>query len=413
MLRFTFLLVLWTAMPFVLQAEEQWTEFRGPNGMGQVAAENMPVEWSEEKNIAWKTAIHGRGWSSPVVWDKQIWLATATDDGTQLFAVCVDRDSGEIVHDLLLFEVANPRPRHGTNSYASCTPVIEDGRVYVHFGSYGTACVDTKTGKKLWERRDFVSDDFRGPGSSPILYEDLLMVNFDGVDYQFVVAMNKNTGETVWKQDRDINYGTNVGDLKKAYGTPTVVKHNGVPQLISPAAVATISYHAETGEELWRIIHGGMNAAARPLFDNGLIYISAGKGNRHLVVVKPDGQGELTNAHIAWSSGKGIPQRSSSILYNNWLFMVTDEGVGTCRNPKTGEVVWQSRFGGSYWSSPVAADGKIYFFDKDGKATVIAATPELKVLAKNKLDAGCNATPAIADDALFVRTFTHLYRIEQ
>lgn len=413
MLRIVCVIALWGGMALVAGAEEQWSEFRGPNGTGQIAAENLPIEWSEEKNIAWKTPIHGRGWSSPVIWDQQVWVATATEDGTKLSAVCVDRDSGNIVHDLLLFEVAEPRFRHPTNSYASCTPVIEEGRVYVHFGSYGTACVDTATGEKLWERRDFVSDDFRGPGSSPILYEDLLIVNFDGVDHQFVVAMNKQTGQTVWKQDRTIDYGTTNPDLKKAYGTPTIVEVGGVPQLVSPAAVETITYHAKTGEELWRVRHGGMNAAARPLYGHGLVYISAGKGKTNFVAVKPDGRGDITDSHIVWSDSKGIPSRPSQILYKDWLFMITDDGVASCRDAKTGEVLGRARFSGNYWSSPVAADGKIYFFDKEGEATVITASPELKVLGENKLDAGCNATPAIADDALFVRTFTHLYRIER
>ena len=199
---------LWTILFSLLSpslfAGDNWAEFRGPQGSGISQAKGLPTKWSETENIVWKTPIHGKGWSSPVVWGNQIWLTTATVDGKKMSAICLDAASGKIVHDLLLFENAEPRFCHPTNSYASPTPVIEEGRIYCHFGSYGTACLDTKSGKTLWTRRDLESDDFRGPGSSPILFEDLLVVNYDGVDLQFVVAFNKKTSDTVWQKKRNI-----------------------------------------------------------------------------------------------------------------------------------------------------------------------------------------------------------------
>jgi outer membrane protein assembly factor BamB len=396
-----------------LASAENWPAFRGPAANGQAAATNLPAKFGNGEHVAWKTAIHGRGWSSPVVWEKQIWMTTATEDGKKMFAVAVDLDSGKIVHDVLVFENADPRFCHPANSYASPTPTIEQGRVYVHFGSYGTACLDTATGKVLWSRRDFECDHFRAPGSSPILFRDLLFLSFDGVDQQYVVALNKKTGKTAWKKERSIDYGTDNGDRKKAYSTPTVIEFNGRAALISPAAVATIAYSPLTGEELWTVRHGGMNAAPRPLFANGLIYIAAGGGKTQFVAVRPGGNGDVTDSHITWSSAVGIPRRSSQLLVGNSLFMAADNGVASCRDPKSGEIFWQHRFGGDFWASPVAADGKIYFFSKQGKISVIAASRDFKQLAENEFDAGFNSSAAIVDNSLIIRSFTHLYRIKK
>ena len=273
----------------------------------------MPVRWSEKENIVWKTPIHDKGWSSPVVWGNQVWLTTARADGKEMFAICIDRDKGTILHDLKLWEVEKPAFCIPYNSYASPTPVIEEGRVYVHFGTYGTVCIDTTTGKPLWERRDLNVDHFRGPGSSPILFGDLLIVNFDGYDAQYVVALNKKTGETVWKKDRDIDYKVKDGDPKKAYGTPTVVMVKGKPQLVSPAAVATIAYDPNNGDEVWKVYHGGMNAAAPPLIYDDKVFITNGSGS--MVAVRPDGSGDVTKMNIAWALKSGVPTprlRSSS-----------------------------------------------------------------------------------------------------
>ena len=204
------------ALPLSLRADTNWPEFQGPRANNQSDATDLPTTWSETENVQWKTPIHGRGWSSPVIWGNQIWMCTATEDGKEMSGICVALDTGKIVYDLKLFHNAEPRFCHSMNSYASCTPAIEAGRVYLHFGSYGTACVDTGSGKTIWTRRDLPCDHWRGPGSSPILFEDLLIVHFDGYDYQYIVALNKETGETVWKKDRNIDFQTDNGDFKKA-----------------------------------------------------------------------------------------------------------------------------------------------------------------------------------------------------
>jgi outer membrane protein assembly factor BamB len=395
-------------------AVDNWPEFRGPSGDGHSSATGIPVRWSEAENIRWKTAIHDKGWSSPVIWENQIWMTTATADGKRLYAICVDRESGRIVHDIHLFDVEKPGFCPTLNSFASPTPVVETGRVYVSFGSYGTACLDTATGKTIWSRRDLACDHYRAPGSSPILYEGMLFLHFDGFDEQYVVALNKETGQTAWKQDRNINYGTTNGDLKKAFGTPTVVKTNGQAQLISPSAVATIAYEPATGKEIWKVYHGGMNVAARPLFNRELLFLCTGDSAPYrLLAVRPDGHDDVTKSHIAWTQTRGVPSRCSLLLLGDLLYMVNEVGVALCLEARTGKPVWQNRIGGEFSSSPVYADGRIYFLSQDGVGHVIEPGRECKILAQNRLDDGCMASPAVAGKALFVRTKTHLYRIEQ
>jgi outer membrane protein assembly factor BamB len=397
-------------------AADSWTEFRGSHGDGWARGSNPPIDWSETKNIKWKIDIHGKGWSSPVIWGGQIWLTTATEDGKQMSAICVDRETGRLIHDLLVFENEDPQFCHATNSYASPTPVIEQGRIYVHFGSYGTACFDTASGERLWERRDLPCDHWRGPGSSPILYGGLLYVAFDGYDLQYVVALDKETGATVWKKDRDIDYGTDDGDLKKAYCTCHIITHAGRTQVISPSAVATIAYDPESGDELWRVRHGGMNTATRPVYSQGLVFITVGDSAAQiksaLLALRPEGTGDMTAEGIAWLQDTTPPKRSSPLAVDDLLFTINDEGVAMCLEAATGKAVWRKRISGNYRASPIYAAGRIYFANLEGEVTVIAAEREFRELATNSLDNGCQASPAVHHDSLFLRTVKHLYCIE-
>src|SRR5579871_47861 len=389
-----------------LAAGENWPQFRGPHGAGIAEATGLPVHWDENENVRWKTAIHGKGWSSPVVWGNQVWLTTATPDGHQMFAVCVDRATGKILHDIQVFAVAQPAFCHPFNSYASPTPAIETGRVYVHFGTYGTACLDTTTGKILWTRQDFPCDHFRGPGSSPVLFEDLLFVNFDGVDQQYVVALDKTTGKTVWKKDRRIDYGTDNPDQKKAYGTPVVLEIGGKPQLISPSAGATIAYEPRTGAEIWRVRQGGMNVAAPPLYGFGRLFLSTGNGGFGFFALRPEGHGDLTS-QVDWKLPKGAPSRCAPLLVDDLIYMVNEGGVATCLEARTGHMVWQKRLGGQFSASPVFAGGHLYFCSQEGAIHVLAPGRVAKEVAVNHLEDGFMASPAVADNALFLRTKTH------
>jgi len=396
-------------------AGENWPQFRGPHGDNRADEAKLPLIWNEQKNIVWKTAIHDKGWSSPVVWGDQVWLTTAREDGSQLFAVCVDRAGGKVLHDVKVFDVEKPSELwRKFNSFASSTPAIEEGRVYLHYGTYGTACLDSKTGATLWQRRDLHCDHWRGAAASPILYGDLLFLTFDGYDKQYVVALNKKTGETVWKKDRTINYKTTNGDLKKAWGTPAIRVVDGKPQLISSAAMATLAYDPKTGAELWKVYHGGMNVTAPPLSGHGKVFLCTGDGGLRLLAVHAGGHGDVTDTGIDWKvkNKSSVPSHSSPILVEDLLYMVSNNGMVSCLEAKTGKTVWQERVGGNFWASPLYADGRIYLFDDSGLGHVVAAGRTWKKLATNKLDGGCRASPAAAGNALFVRTLTHLYCIE-
>jgi outer membrane protein assembly factor BamB len=396
-----------------LPAAENWPQFRGPGGTGRAGDAALPIRWNETENVRWKTSIHGKGWSSPVIWGDQIWLTTATPDGHELFAVCVERASGKVVYDLKVFDIVMPAYCIPFNSYASCTPTIEAGRVYVHFGSAGTACIDTANGRVLWTRQDLPCDHHRGPGSSPILYKNLLFVHFDGVDQQYVVALDKGTGKTIWKRSREIDYETDNGDFKKAYATPTVIDVGGQAELVSPGAMATFAYDPQTGRELWRVKQGGMNVAAPPQFGHGKLFLCTGDGGLGLLAVRPDGHGDVTSTHIDWSYRKGVPSRCSPLLIGDLLYLVNERGVASCLEALTGHLVWQQRLDGQFSASPIYAGGSIYFFNQEGKSFVMAPGRVARVLAINQLADGCMASPAVADGALFIRTRTHLYRIQQ
>jgi outer membrane protein assembly factor BamB len=395
-------------------AGDSWPRFRGPDGNGHSDGVRLPLTWTEQDNIVWKTAIHDRGWSSPVVWANQVWLTTAAAKGYELFAVCVDRDTGKIVYDVRVFDVAHPMPLNNpANTYASPTPVIEAGRVYVHFGSYGTACLDTRTAKILWTRRDLECDHWRGPASSPILYGHLLILTFDGHDKQYLAALDKTTGKTVWLKDRSFDYGKLDGDLKKAYSTPSLITVNGKTQLVSASAFGTIAYEPTTGEEVWKITHGGMNTAVTPVYGHGKVFVTTSDGGLQLVAVRPDGSGDVTRTHIDWTYKKNVPNRSSPLLVDDLLYMGNGQGMISCLDAKTGKLVWEQRAGGANWASPIFAAGRLYFFDDTGTTIVAEPGRVWKKLAENRLDEGCMASPAVAGEALFVRTKTHLYRIEQ
>jgi outer membrane protein assembly factor BamB len=393
-------------------AGENWPAFRGPTADGHADDTGLPVTWSEEENIAWKTPIHGLGWSCPVIWGDRLWVTTATEDGTELSYLVLDRDTGEILRDEVLFTVARPRFRHKFNSYASPTPVLEEGRAYLSWGSYGLACLDSDTYEVLWVRRDLECDDYRGPGASPVIYDDLLYCHYDGFDYQFVIALDKHTGETVWRTERPWDFHTDNGDTKKSYATPIVIDAGGRKQLISPTSKGAFSYDARTGEEIWRINFNGFSGSCRPLYEQGLVIITAGFSTPEVLAIDPRGQGDVTSTHIVWRSTKSIPSKPSPLSVDGLLYLFEDKGVASCLDGANGEQLWRARIGGNYTAAPIYADSRIYVFNEEGDATVLAPGPTYQVLAKNKLDAGCLASPAVADDALFVRTRTHLYRIQ-
>jgi outer membrane protein assembly factor BamB len=402
-------------------AGENWPQFRGPNGDGISDATHLPLHWSDTENVKWKTDVHGKAWSSPVIWGNQVWMTTATPDGHELFAVCLDKDTGKIIYDLKLFDIANPQFCISFNSYASPTPCIEEGRVYVTFGSPGTACLDTKTGKVLWTRTDFVCNHFRGAGSSPLMYKNLLIMNFDGSDYQFVAALDRETGRTVWKTPRSIDFGDiqpdgkpkAEGDFRKGFSTPRVFKIDGNDVLVSLGSKAIYAYEPLTGKELWNVIYRDSHSGSdTPVYGDGLIFYGSGHGASELMALRPAKVVGQTPV-VVWKYFKKVPTRSSVLLLDDILYMVTDVGIASARDAKTGTEIWVHRIEGKFSASPVYAAGRIYFFSEDGQITVIAPGREYKELAQNQLPGGTMAGPAVSGDSLFVRTRTAVYRVEE
>jgi outer membrane protein assembly factor BamB len=401
---------VFSADPKAVRAD--WTEFRGPEQNGHSAAKKLPLVWSETNNVVWKTAIHNLGWSSPVIWGDQIWITTATENGRQLFAVCVNSRTGKIVHDVKVFD--NPAPQHvaSVNSYASPTPAIEAGRVYAHYGTYGTACLDTRDGKILWSRRDLTCDHQEGPGSSLMLYKNLLCFNVDGRDVQYVIALDKGTGKTVWKTKRSVDYTSVPTHMRKAFSTPIILEAGGRAQLFSPGAKAMMAYDPQSGKEIWRIRYNGYSMVARPLFGHGLLYVVTDYDPPELWAVRLDGQGEVAETYVAWKAARDIPRVASLLLVDDLLYMANEEGYASCLEAKTGNPIWRQRLKGKYWASPICGAGRIYFFSDKNLTTVIQPGREFKMLAENQLEGCAMATPAVTGDAIILRSKTHLYRLE-
>ena len=391
-----------------------WPQFRGPGGQGHSDATNLPLTWSETENITWKVPVAGLGWSSPAIQGDQIWITSAVDDGKTLHAIALDRATGKSLHDVTIFELAKPGPVHSKNSHASPTPLIEGDRVYVHYGAHGTACLKTD-GTVVWKTQDLKHDHRHGPGGSPVIFEDLLILNCDGSDIQFVVALDKNTGEIRWKKKRE-HIGedrlTGKSNVPMSYTTPLLTEINGTIQLLSSGADSIVSYNPRNGEEYWWFRYDGYSNVPRPVVGKGLVFISSGYDRPEFYAVKVDGTGDVTESHLGWNMKKAAPLNPSPLLVGDELYLISDNGIATCLDAVSGTKHWQERIGGNFSASPTLADGKIYLLDEDGKTTVLAPGKKYEVLATNTLEGRTLATPAMVDHSVFLRTDTHLYRIE-
>lgn len=396
----------------VVAAADEWPQFRGPDGQGRAAARGLPLTWSDTENVVWKLPLPGRGWSSPVISGNRIWMTTADDEGHSLRALCVDRATGKLVYDGDVFRPETPVELNAKNSHASPTPLVEGNRVWVHFGTMGTACLDGETGNILWRSEALKLDHKEGPGSSPILFEELFIVHCDGQDVQYIAALDKNSGELVWKTDRTGAKNPN-GDFRKAYATPLVVEVDGRPELVSTGADRVYGYDPRTGEELWWIDYQGFSNVPRPIAGNGLVYICTGYMKPQLWAIRPGGRGDVTATHVVWKRPDMVPANSSPILLGNRIYMASDRGVASCVDAATGEEIAKTRVGGNYSASPIAADGRIYFASEQGATTVIADDGAMTILAVNEFpNQLLMASPAAVGKELYLRSDTHLYRLE-
>jgi outer membrane protein assembly factor BamB len=408
-------------------ADLPWPCRNGPSQNGCAAeadAHGVPVQWDEAsgKNVAWNVALEGLGHSTPVIGHGRIWLTAATADGKQQFVYAIDAATGRIIHHKLLFENSAPEPLgNKVNTYASPSCVLEDDAVYVHFGSYGTARLDPETAAVVWQRRDLPCRHYRGPGSSPIVWRDLVILTFDGIDQQYLTALDKRDGKTVWRTNRSTDYhdlGPDgkpklEGDIRKAYGTPTTVDVAGRTQIVSVGSRAAFGYDAETGREIWTVTHEDFNAAAPPLFFENLAIINTGSGGANLLAVRLDDstRGKVNGTHIVWNRPKGNSRLCAPVLDRDRIWMLTDQGVLFALEAKTGLQRAVVRIGGSFVASPVIAGDSLYACDEEGTVTVVRTTLPPEIVAKNRLQEGMRASPAIARGAIYLRTFHSLYKI--
>ena len=410
---FRFATVL-AAVLVVTPLSADWPQFRGPDGQGHSQATKLPLNWSETKNVVWKTTIPGRGYSSPVIAGNQVWLTTATAGGRSLRAICVDRTNGQVIHNVEVLQPKEVGSKHAQNGYASPTPVLDGKHVFVHFGPRGTVCLDTK-GNIVWTHTEFEYSLLQGAASSPILHEDLVILTCDGTDYQFLAALDKRTGKVRWKQPRQhLEAAARKRAIAKmAYSTPLVSEVDGVAQLVSNGADHVAAYDVNTGKELWWKPYDGFSIVCRPSYGHGLFYVvgSIVLDHHALYAIRP-GRGEIGEDRVVWQSSVSIPHVPSPLLVGNEIFVVHDGGVATCFDALTGKVHWKERLGGNYRASPIEANKRVYIPCGDGKTVIFAASKEFKILATNKLDGVLLASPAVAGNALFLRSETHLYRIE-
>ena len=400
--------ILWCAGAIARAAD--WPQFRGPTGQGHAPDAAVPLEWSETENVTWKSAVRGRGWSSPVIADGRIWLTTAvTDpaDGSSLRLLAYDVATGANTLDVEVFGSDETWLLNPKNSFASPTPVLDpDGeRVYVHFGATGTAAVGT-SGDVLWRTRfPYISQ--HGNGGSPILHDGRLVISIDGYDTAYLVAVDARTGEERWRSTRP-------DPVSQAYSTPLLIRVGDRDQIFNVSAFRASGHDPETGREIWRVRYpNGFSNVPRPIYGHGLVYLSTGFQAPTLLAVRADGEGDVTRSHVAWRLRRGAPLTPSPILVGDELYVVTDFGIATCVDAHSGDIRWQQRLGGNHSASPVFVDGRIYFQNEEGVTTVLAPGPEFRVLARNRLDGVTLASMAVADGALFIRSDSHLYRIEE
>ena len=385
-------------------AGQDWRQFRGPTGQGVAEATQLPVEWDGAKNIAWKAAVPGLGWSSPVVAHGRVWVTTAVEQRGELLLklLSFDVETGRAAQDVDVFRIRNADLLNPKNSHASPTPVVDDDRLYVHFGSEGTAAL-TLDGAIVWKAR-YGCETQHGNGGSPVVHANLVIFTCDGFDAAYVVALDARTGKQRWKTLRRQPWS-------QAYATPLIIRVGEADQLVSPAAHYAAAYDPATGKEIWRVGYDdGFSNVPRPVFAHGLVFIATGFQQPSLLAVRPDGKGDVTR-QIVWRLARGVPFTPSPIVAGDHLYMVNDAGILTCVVAATGAIVWQRRVPGNYSASPVLAGGMIYLQSEEGVTTVLRPEPSFAVVAVNRLEGPTLASMAVSGRSLFIRSGDQLYRI--
>ena len=408
-----------------------WTQFRGSDGNSNVAA-NTPTTWTED-NYVWKVDLPGRGWSSPVYTNNEIWLTAATEvaatkaeiaeklknveyakiktaaKAITMFALCVNLETGELVKSIELGTANDPQPNNPMNSYASPTCAIADGKVICHFGAYGTWCLDAKSKEVVWDRK-FVIDHSVGPGSSPIIDGGNVILVCDGTDAQYVVAVSLETGSNVWKTDRP-NITADSVEFKKAYSTPVVREIDGVRQAVVPGANWICGYNVENGEEIWRARYGfGFSVTPMPMFIDGSFIFSTGYGKSEFVSIKP-GKGDISDS-FQWRI-RNAPEMSSFVEDDGTIYATSKPGALQSVNAKTGKVIKRERLLANVSASILQAGDHLYIGSRDGIMKVVKSDPQWEEVSSFDFGSPVYATPVTVGDDLLVRTKDFMVRIRK
>lgn len=396
-----------------------WTHFRGSEMDGYAQVNAAPLKWNSNENIAWKSAVKGTGWSSPVIYDNQIWLTSATEDGKEFYVMCYDFDSGDLIYEQTLFTSSEPQRIHGSNSYATPTPCIEQGYVYVHYGSFGTACIDTRKLEVIWKRDDLPCNHMQGPASSPILHENMLILHLEGTENPYVVALDKETGETIWKSVRPAEiYDPLEPVYRKSYQTPIVIEAQDRELLISNSSYMCFAHDVKTGEVVWTIEYGYDSTVSQPLYWNGLVFVNSGwifldniPFFTRQYAVDPNGKGDVTQSHVKWMYEDEVPQIPTPIIVDGKMYMVHDRGMVTCLDAATGKPLWKEKLTGNFNASPVYAAGNLYFFNVKGDCTIVKPGDSFQKVAENSIGETVKSVPAFVRDKMVLRTANNLYLI--
>jgi outer membrane protein assembly factor BamB len=404
------LLTIVVVFAVTARAADEWPRFRGPTGMGTSDATGVPVKWSADENVAWKVDVPGRGWSSPVVSGGRIYLTTAVDKPVvTLRALCFELATGKLVWNTELFtpDARSAKSLHSKNGMASPTPIVSGDRVYVHFGHMGTAALDL-AGKVIWRQDEIRYSPVHGNASSPILVDGLLVFSCDGASDPALVALNADTGKVAWRTPRGNTVRKNF-----SFATALEIKVGDQKQIVSPASGLVGGYDPKTGKEIWRVTYGeGYSVVPCPVYAQGLLVLSKGFDQPVMLAIRPDGAaGDVTATNVAWRIEKGASLTPSAIVVGDEVYFVSDGGMATCADLKTGKVHWTQRLGGNYSASPVAAEGRIYIPSEAGVVSVFKAGTTFEAIAKNDLGERTFASPAPIEHGLILRSESHLWRI--
>ncbi|MAI32123.1 MAG: serine/threonine protein kinase [Planctomycetaceae bacterium TMED240] len=397
---------------------DDWPSFRGPQGDG-VIDQSLPTEWGTDKNIAWRTEIPGEGWSSPVTAGDRIYLTSAipivgTDENQEkqsytLSVIIIDAVSGRLLKTIPVLEQTGGRPAriHRKNSHASPTPIIDGDKIYVHFGYQGTACL-TLSGEVVWTNRELYFKPTHGNGGSPVLVSGNLIFTCDGDVEPKVVALNASNGQVAWSTPRPVS-------AKKTFSfcTPTVIEVDGQLQVITPGSDCVLALNPVTGETIWDVRYVGYSVVPKPIYHGGLVFISTSFDSSKMLAIRPTGSGVVTDTHVAWQLDRNVPKTPSMVAHQGLVYLISDDGIATCVEAKTGDLVYRKRIGGNYSSSPLLAGGKLYFTSEEGVTTVVGAGEEFEELGSNSLEERTLASLGVIDDSILIRTAAALYRIQE